>query len=109
VLKGVYFDTAKWTIKPQSYPVLDEVVHVLKRNPGLKVEIQGHTDNVGNADYNQRLSEKRAGSVMEYLVKKGCSKAMLTHKGYGLTRPIATNATNEGRALNRRVELKPIR
>jgi len=73
------------------------------------VEIQGHTDNVGKAVYNQILSEKRAGSVMEYLAKKGIHRAKLSYKGYGLKRPIATNRTPEGRAKNRRVELKPIR
>ena len=108
VLKGVYFETAKWSIKPESYPVLDEVVDVLKRNPGVKVEIQGHTDNVGKAKYNQVLSEKRAKSVMEYLMNKGVNSTQLSYKGYGLQRPIATNETPEGRSKNRRVELKPL-
>jgi OOP family OmpA-OmpF porin len=109
VLKGVFFDTAKWNIKSQSYPVLDEAVGVLKRNPSLKVEIQGHTDSRGAAKYNQRLSDKRAKSVMEYFVKKGISRDQLTADGYGETMPAATNTTEEGRAMNRRVELQPIR
>ena len=108
VLKGVYFDTAKWSIKTESYPVLDEVIDVLKRNPDVKVEVQGHTDNVGKAQYNQSLSEKRAKSVMEYLLKKGVRSSQLSYKGYGLERPIATNETPEGRSKNRRVELQPI-
>jgi len=109
VLKGVFFDTAKWSIKSQSYPVLDEAVEVLKRNPSLKVEVQGHTDSRGSAKYNQRLSDKRAKSVMEYFVKKGISRDQLMANGYGYTMPAATNTTEEGRAMNRRVELRPLR
>jgi len=108
VLKGVYFDTAKWSIKPESYPVLDEVADVLKRNPGVKIEVQGHTDNVGKAQYNQTLSEKRAKSVTDYLVNRGVRSLQLSYRGYGLQRPIATNDTPEGRAKNRRVELTPL-
>ena len=108
VLKGVYFETAKWSIKPQSYPVLNEVADVLRRNPDLRVEIQGHTDNVGNARYNQNLSEKRARSVMDYLLKQGIPRSQLFYKGYGEERPIATNETPEGRSKNRRVELNPV-
>jgi len=108
VLSGVYFDTAKWDIKPASYAVLDEVISVLKKNPEVKVEIQGHTDNRGSSAYNQKLSERRAKSVMEYLVKNGIAAGRLSYEGYGPSRPVASNATPEGQAKNRRVELKPV-
>jgi hypothetical protein len=109
VLKGVYFDTNKWNIKPQSYPVLNEAAEVLKRNPSLKVEIQGHTDSRGEEKYNQRLSDKRSKSVMEYFVNKGIGRDQLMAVGYGETMPISSNSTEPGRAKNRRVELQPIR
>jgi OOP family OmpA-OmpF porin len=109
VLTGLLFDTNKWDIKPRFYPILDEAVEVLKRNPDLKVKIEGHTDSVGSARYNQQLSEKRARAVMEYLVKQGIKRERLSAEGYGLTRPIASNLTPEGRAQNRRVELTPSR
>jgi OOP family OmpA-OmpF porin len=108
ILKGLSFDTAKWDIKPSQYPILDDVVRILKRNPSLRIEIQGHTDNRGAAEYNRKLSEKRAQAVMEYLLKKGISSARLTAAGYGFSRPVATNTTAAGRAKNRRVELKPL-
>jgi len=108
VLEGVEFGWDKWDIKPHYYPYLDEVVAVLLRNPNLKVEIQGHTDSRGSAIYNQSLSEKRANGVMDYFLKRGIDSERLSAAGYGLTRPIASNLTPEGRAQNRRVELKPI-
>jgi len=74
----------------------------------MKLEIQGHTDNRGSAKYNKKLSGKRARAVMEYLVKKGISSDRLSAVGYGFSMPAATNTTAEGRAMNRRVELKPI-
>jgi outer membrane protein OmpA-like peptidoglycan-associated protein len=91
-----------------SYPALDEIVDVLEKNPSVKVEIEGHTDSTGSAALNQRLSEQRAQAVLEYLVRKGIDRKRLSAKGYGLTRPIASNATPQGRAKNRRVELNPI-
>jgi OOP family OmpA-OmpF porin len=108
VLKGVQFDTGKSDIKPVSYPVLDEVVVVLAKNPTLKLEIQGHTDNVGSQASNQKLSENRAMAVMEYFVAKGINQERLSAAGYGFARPIASNETAEGRAENRRVELTPV-
>ncbi|MBW1680676.1 MAG: OmpA family protein [Deltaproteobacteria bacterium] len=108
ILKGVYFDTAKWRIKKESYPSLRNLVAILKNNPGMKIEIQGHTDNVGSARYNQRLSEKRAKAIMEYLVMNGIQISRLRAVGYGESKPATSNATAEGRAMNRRVELKPI-
>jgi OOP family OmpA-OmpF porin len=108
VLKGVYFDLDKWELKSAAYPVLDEVVFVLKRNPNLRVEIQGHTDNIGEAQYNRELSKKRARSVMGYFIEAGIEPGRLSYEGYGFSSPAASNATREGRAKNRRVELKPI-
>ena len=103
------FDTNKWNIKSKFFKDLDEVVTVLKKNPNLKIEIQGHTDNIGSAKYNQILSAKRAKAVMEYLVKKGVDPSRLTYAGYGFSMPIASNKTAEGRAQNRRVELHIIK
>ncbi|OQX26393.1 MAG: hypothetical protein BWK80_10665 [Desulfobacteraceae bacterium IS3] len=109
VLEGLLFAFDKWDIRPQYYQNLDEVVVILKKNPSLKVEIQGHTDNWGTAAYNEKLSQKRAESVKAYLVKNGIEPERLSTSGYGFTKPVAPNTTKEGRELNRRVELKPIR
>jgi len=108
-LAGVNFDTDKSVIKPGFAVKLNKVADVLKKNPGLKIEIQGHTDNVGNAAYNLKLSERRATAVNEYLVNQGIVAEKMTAKGFGLTAPAATNDTEEGRAQNRRVELTPIK
>ena len=109
VLEGVLFDTAKWNIKNQYYPVLEEVVSVLKANPSLKLQIEGHTDSRASVEYNQKLSENRAKAVKDYFVKRGIKAGRLTTKGYGCSMPIAPNDTPEGMAKNRRVELTPIR
>jgi len=108
ILKGVWFDTDKADIKPGMEATIIEAVQVLKQNPGLKVQIQGHTDNIGNASYNQKLSEKRAESVRQFFLKNGIAADRLSATGYGLTQPVATNDTEEGRAQNRRVQIKPI-
>ena len=108
VVQGVLFDTDKVNIKNEYVQELDDVVTVMNNNPGLKFEIQGHTDNVGSAAYNEKLSEKRAWAVKNYLLKRGISKDRLTSKGFGFNNPAATNNTVEGRALNRRVEIKPL-
>ncbi|PKM12954.1 MAG: flagellar motor protein MotB [Gammaproteobacteria bacterium HGW-Gammaproteobacteria-3] len=105
-VKGIRFDIDKATIKPQYLPLLDNAISVLKNNPSLQVEVQGHTDNTGSAAYNQKLSERRAKAVRDYLVSKTGKAEALTSRGYGLTRPIDTNSTSEGRYNNRRVQLK---
>jgi OOP family OmpA-OmpF porin len=102
----VLFDFDRYDIKPEAYPLLNEVVAILRKNTRTEVEIQGHTDQVGIAEYNQSLSEKRAKAVMDYLLEKGIEPERLSHKGYGFTRPVASNDTEEGRARNRRVELR---
>jgi OOP family OmpA-OmpF porin len=107
-MRNVEFDLNKWNIKPQFYSALNHVVAILNENPRLKVEIQGHTDSSGTETYNQGLSEKRAASVLNYFVMKGIAKERLAAAGYGELRPVATNATSEGRAKNRRVQLSPI-
>ena len=108
VLDRVLFDFDKYNIKPQFYGFLDEAAMVFEKNPGLRVMIEGHTDNIGTAAYNMKLSLKRADAVRDYLVRKGVAIDRLSTVGYGFTRPIATNATEEGRALNRRVQLTPL-
>lgn len=103
------YDSNSSYMKAAAYPLLDEVASILIKNPQMKVEVQGHTDNTGSAKYNQWLSEKRAQRVKDYLVSKGIEPSRLEAKGYGLTQPVASNATEEGRAQNRRVELKRLR
>jgi len=100
------FDTNSSYVKDEAYPSLDKVATILRENPGMKVEIQGHADSTGTAEYNLWLSERRAERVMDYLVSKGIDPERLVAKGYGSTQPVASNETTEGRAQNRRVELK---
>lgn len=103
----VFFDTAKATIKPESFGLLDETAQVLKDHPEVgKVVVEGHTDNVGKAAVNQKLSQGRAESVVKYLAGKGVASSRLEAKGYGETKPVADNATAKGREANRRVELR---
>jgi len=108
VLKGVNFDFDKANIRAGDAAILDSVVTILENNPSLRLEIQGHTDNKGAVNYNQKLSERRAKAVMDYFVKKGIDKGRLSAMGFGLSKPVASNDTDEGRAENRRVELNPI-
>ncbi|MDR1678534.1 MAG: OmpA family protein [Prevotellaceae bacterium] len=104
ILDNVYFDTNKTTLKPASFVALDNLVELLKYKSSINMEIAGHTDNVGSAESNMRLSQGRADVVKAYLVKKGIKEERLTAKGYGLSMPIDTNDTPEGRANNRRTE-----
>lgn len=104
-LYGILFDTGKDTIKPESEPLLSEIVSLLKANPNLKLSVEGHTDSQGQKQFNQALSQKRAESVKKYLVKKGIAQTRLSAKGWGDTKPVESNQTEEGRAKNRRVEL----
>jgi len=106
VLRGINFDFDKANIKPEFVPVLDEGVDILKANPDVKVVIAGYTDSTGAADYNQKLSERRAQSVLDYFASKGVAKNRMQAVGYGAKSPIADNKTKDGRALNRRVELQ---
>jgi len=106
VLRNIFFDFDKYSLRPESQAELQRLIELLNEMPKLKIEISGHTDSYGSAEYNQRLSENRSKSVVEYLIKHGISENRLTYKGYGLTQPIATNTTDEGRQLNRRTEFK---
>jgi OOP family OmpA-OmpF porin len=104
--QGILFDTGKSEVKPESTPTLKQIAAALKEHPDLRVEIQGHTDNVGKADANLKLSQARAEAVKASLTGEyGVSADQLTAKGYGDTKPAADNASAEGRANNRRVEL----
>jgi OOP family OmpA-OmpF porin len=107
VLRGVNFDFNKSTLQPAGKPILDEAARILKDNPTLNIQVQGHTDSIGSAKYNVGLSDRRAATVKNYLVSQGVSASRLTTKGFGLTQPIASNETADGRAQNRRVELVP--
>ena len=81
---------------------------ILKKNPGLRIDLQGHTDNIGSQNFNMKLSLRRSAAVKTYLVSKGVPADRLKTEGFGFSRPVATNKTKEGRAMNRRVELLPI-
>lgn len=104
--QNVNFKTGQWDLLPPALPELDGLAAFLKENPKVKVEIGGHTDDVGNDDDNQLLSQNRAESVANYLISKGIAPERLTYKGYGESQPIAPNTSAAGRLQNRRVECK---
>jgi outer membrane protein OmpA-like peptidoglycan-associated protein len=106
VLKNVFFAFNSHTLEATSFPELDKIVALLQQYPDMKAEISGHTDNSGQDAYNLQLSQKRAESVVAYLVSKGISAQRLTAKGFGSTLPIADNSTEAGRAENRRTEMR---
>ncbi len=108
ILRNIFFDFDKATIRSESEAELTRLKEVLDENPGIKVEISGHTDSKGNDDYNLQLSKDRAQAVVEYLIAKGVEKTRLIYAGYGETQPIAENDTEEGRQENRRTEFKII-
>jgi len=103
-LKNIYFDFDKTTLKKESFPELNKVVEFLKVNPNIEIEIAGHTDNKGTDDYNINLSQGRSQSVVDYIVSQGIDSGRLGAHGYGEGKPIETNDTDAGRAVNRRVE-----
>ena len=104
MLNNIFFDFDKSTLKPESITELDKVYELMVANPEMRVEISGHTDNKGSAEYNKGLSMRRAQVVVNYLIKKGIKKNRMKAMGYGFDRPIDTNDTDEGRAHNRRTE-----
>ncbi|MCC7298235.1 MAG: OmpA family protein [Bacteroidia bacterium] len=106
VLKNIFFDVDKFELKKESFTELENLLQLMQKNPTMKVEISGHTDNTGSEEHNKELSENRAKSVQQYLISKGIDANRLVAKGYGASQPIATNATEEGKALNRRIEMK---
>jgi outer membrane protein OmpA-like peptidoglycan-associated protein len=103
-LNNVFFDFDKWDLRPESYVELDRVVKLLTENPAIEIEMSAHTDSYGSDEYNFKLSDNRARSVMEYILSKGIATNRITSQGYGETKPVAPNDTPENRQLNRRVE-----
>ena len=109
VIEGVNFDHDKATLKSSAMATLDDVAAALGKQPDVRYELRGYTDSSGSDNYNQSLSERRAASVRDYLVKKGASTDQLRSvNGFGKADPVASNANKAGRAQNRRVEIKPI-
>jgi OOP family OmpA-OmpF porin len=108
ILRGVNFDFDKATIRADAADVLDEAGRILREQRDVRISVDGHTDALGTDAYNQSLSERRARAVLEYLTRLGIDGSRLSPRGYGESRPVASNETEEGRAQNRRVELNPI-
>ena len=107
VLRNIFYDFDKATLRTQSIAEIDRLAKLLEVNSKMRIEISSHTDNVGSAAYNEKLSTNRALSVVNYLVeKKGISKGRLEFQGYGFREPIAPNDSDQGRQLNRRTEFK---
>jgi outer membrane protein OmpA-like peptidoglycan-associated protein len=105
-LRNVFFDTGRSEVKLDSYPELDRLIQLMNDVPSLKIELSGHTDNVGSVSSNEKLSQKRAEAVRAYLVSRGVDGSRITAKGYGSQRPVDSNDTKEGRANNRRTEFE---
>ncbi|MBF0273334.1 MAG: OmpA family protein [Magnetococcales bacterium] len=108
VLENLLFQSSRHELDPASHPELDAVARVLVDNPAVRIEIQGHTDHVGSPGYNEALSKKRARSVLEYLVEHGIPADRMTAIGLGMSKPVASNDSEAGRAKNRRVVLQPV-
>jgi outer membrane protein OmpA-like peptidoglycan-associated protein len=104
-MSDVLFDTAKFTLRPLAREKLAKVAGIVSGHPGLRLDVEGHTDSVGGDDYNQQLSEQRGGSVRDYLVQAGMAPGSVTSRGFGKTQPVASNDSAQGRQQNRRVEL----
>ncbi|MBI1814128.1 MAG: OmpA family protein [Deltaproteobacteria bacterium] len=106
VLRGVNFDFSKSNIRPDAVPILDQAISTLKESSGITISVEGHTDDIGSDEYNQALSLRRAEAVRDYLASHGIAASRMTVQGFGESSPVATNDTDEGRAQNRRVELR---
>ena len=106
VLRNIFFDTDKFDLKPESFTELNQLLELLKKNPGINIEVSGHTDNQGGEDHNLNLSRNRAASVKSYLTGKGIDAKRISTAGYAAKQPIGDNNTPAGRALNRRIEMK---
>jgi len=104
-MSDVLFDTGKFNLRPAAREKLARISGIVLSHPGLKLEVEGHTDSVGSDSFNQTLSEQRANAVREYLTGSGISPTVVTAKGFGKTMPVASNDTAAGRQQNRRVEL----
>jgi outer membrane protein OmpA-like peptidoglycan-associated protein len=105
-LDNIYFEFDKSYLKPESKIALRKLYGFMERHPDVKIEIQGHTDGEGSYSYNEKLSERRAISVMRYLEQRGIKEGRMKTKGYGKRKPVASNETDEGRAMNRRVMIR---
>ncbi|NJK97653.1 MAG: OmpA family protein [Bacteroidales bacterium] len=106
IMRNIFFDTDKFTLKPESAVELEHLLKLLKDNPKVKIQISGHTDNVGTPEHNRILSENRAKAVVDFLTRNGIEIDRLSAKGFGETQPVAKNDTDEGRAQNRRTEFQ---
>jgi OOP family OmpA-OmpF porin len=104
--RNIFFANASFKLLNTSNKALNDIAKIMKDDPNLKLTIDGHTDNVGTADYDMKLSQNRANSVKSYLVSKGIDASRMIATGYGSTKPVADNKTSKGRAKNRRVEMK---
>ncbi len=107
-LRNIYFDFNSDKLRPESIPELERLLRLLQQNPNIRIRFSGHTDNIGGDKYNQALSERRARAVYEWLRQHGIHPIQMEYIGYGKTRPIASNATEEGRSLNRRIEMEVV-
>ena len=106
VIENILFNTGKSTLKAESFKEIDKLAELLEKNPKVRVEVSGHTDNVGSASVNKKISKSRALTVKNYLVSRGILEDRIEYQGYGFDQPIAPNDSPEGRATNRRVEIK---
>jgi len=109
VLKNIYFARSKPDVLPRSFPSLQKLAETIKRRPDVIIRIEGHTDNVGSISALEQLSYRRAEAIMDYLVKAGVPSRQIQTKGFGGTRPITNNRTEEDRAKNRRVEIRVLK
>lgn len=110
IIDKIQFETGKADLKPVSFPIIDEVIKVMKDNPQIEVvQVEGHTDSTGSAELNRTLSQARAESVVKYMTAKGIKSGRLQSKGFGPDVPIADNANEEGREANRRVEFNIVK
>ena len=109
VIEDVLFDFDKFGIKPEGYPVLNEVAKVMQLNSSLKIRIDGHTDSIGSERYNGKLSINRAKAGLKYLAEKGIEPERIFIKGFGYSKPKVTDNTDAGRSRNRRIEFKIVR
>jgi outer membrane protein OmpA-like peptidoglycan-associated protein len=104
ILNNIFFEIDKYELGPKSKPELEKTINMMKENKGVRISIEGHTDDSGTSEYNQQLSEKRALAVRNYLTERGIEKARLEYKGWGMAKPLAPNDSEENKALNRRIE-----
>jgi outer membrane protein OmpA-like peptidoglycan-associated protein len=109
VLKNIFFEFDKYELQEKSKTELNRIMTFLNANPAVRIEISGHTDNLGSAAYNQQLSENRARAVKDYLITNGVLPARLVATGYAASKPVASNDSEEGRQLNRRIEFKVLK